>query len=74
MLIGNDSVLIDDEFYVCLCQLCLVGFDPCTSAISAVVSARLYRSDLNALVLSDTKNTFLIYFCHTFVRVGWLLW
>jgi hypothetical protein len=53
MLMGDDS---DDEFYVPVCQLCLVGFDPCTSAISAMVPARLCRSDLNALVLSDTPE------------------
>jgi hypothetical protein len=51
---GDDSVLIDDNFYVDVCQLCLVGFDPWTSAISAVVPARWCRSDLNALVLFDT--------------------
>ena len=65
MLACDEMFFIDDdcvyvyELYHDVCAHCLVGSNPWTSAISAVVLARLCRSDPKALVLSDNVTIFI---------------
>ena len=56
MFLSVMIVYVFIQSYDDVCAHCLVGSNPWTSAISAVVPARLCRSDPNALVLSDSTQ------------------